>query len=107
MNTAESTMTDELNECYETRDDQDIDWPTIEQLQKLDGDALGNVWTKHRNHVKSLHSKINKINQSNDQLVNDQQDLKQQLFDAARRENVLVMRLASKQHEIHELEVPN
>lgn len=88
-----------------TRDQSDLVWPTADEIRQLNGQDLAELWTRHCNHVKCLANKVNEINRSNDQLVTDQQDLKQQLFNAARRENVLVMRLATKQHIIHELEV--
>lgn len=71
----------------------------IDSLTKED---LVKNWKQQSDYIDSLEQKL-KLELSNKEMYQDNEDkIKQQLFDLTRKENILMMKLTTKEHEIQD-----
>lgn len=77
-----------------------------EELERLSKEELIAKWKEQESYVEYLESQAGKSAASSQELVSlreSEEKLKQQQLEATRRENVLVMRLTTKEQEMQEL----
>lgn len=73
-----------------------------DSIEDLTKDDLLKKWRQQDEYIDSLEEKL-KLELSNKEMYQDNEDkIKQQLFDLTRKENLLVMKLATKEHEIQD-----
>lgn len=99
------------NEEMEISQDQQTDDKTFKlariqlnesTLDNLTKDDLIKKWKLQNDYIDSLEQKL-KLELSNKEMYQDNEDkIKQQLFDLTRKENLLVMKLTTKEHEIQD-----
>ncbi|EDO46685.1 predicted protein [Nematostella vectensis] len=76
------------------------------ELKEATKELLTDKWKEQLNYIAFLESQIGNGSNSNTELVGlreSEEKLKQQQQESTRRENVLVMRLATKEHEVQDL----
>ncbi|KAF8778748.1 Pre-mRNA-splicing regulator WTAP like protein [Argiope bruennichi] len=75
-----------------------------EELEKMSKEQLQKCWNLQDQYIDLLESKLQSGSEHSElmSLRESEEKLKQQQLDASRRENILVMRLTTKEHEMQE-----
>lgn len=90
----------------------DVDQPESRQVDRviLNDDLINELkkedlikkWKQQNDYIDSLEEKL-KLELSSKEMYQDNEDkIKQQLFDLTRKENLLAMKLTTKEHEIQD-----
>lgn len=75
---------------------------TDDLIESLTKEDLLQKWKQQSDYIDSLEQKL-KLELSSKEMYQDSEDkIKQQLFDLTRKENILMMKLTTKEHEIQD-----
>lgn len=73
-----------------------------DQIDSLTKEDLLKKWKQQNDYIVSLEQKLKQELSAKEQYQDNEDKIKQQLFDLTRKENILMMKLTTKEHEIQD-----